>query len=69
MKLSHESKLALAKLLIIHGYNRFEGTKLKCNKPEIDDCDNCKVKKTCNSVKAEFLEHPYYINNYPELFV
>lgn len=69
MKLSLESKLTLAKLLIVHGYNKFEGIKLKCNKPEIDDCDYCKVKRACNSVKAEFLEYPYYINNYPELFV
>ena len=69
MKLSHESKLTLAKLLISHGYNSFEGTRLKCNKPEINDCNNCKVKRTCNSIKAEFLEHPYYIDNYPELFI
>ena len=69
MKLSLESKLVLAKLLIVHGYNKFEGIKLRCAKPEIDDCDNCKVKRTCNAIEAEFLEDPYYTNNYPELFV
>lgn len=69
MKLSLESKLTLAELLIAHGYNKFEGIKLKCAKPEIYDCDNCKVKRTCNAIKTEFLEDPYYTNNHPELFV
>lgn len=69
MKLSHESKLALAKLLIVHGYNRFEGIKLKCAKPEINDCYDCKVRRTCKAIEAEFLEDPYYTNNHPELFI
>ena len=69
MKLSLESKLALAKLLVVHGYNKLEGIKLKCARPEIYDCYNCKVKRTCNSIEAEFLKDPYYTNNYPELFV
>ena len=69
MILSLESKSVLAKLLIVHGYNKFEGIKLKCTKPEIYDCSNCKVKRTCNAIETEFLEHPYYIDNYPELFI
>lgn len=69
MKLSLESKLTLAELLIAHGYNKFEGIKLKCAKPEINSCYDCKVRRTCNAIKTEFLEDPYYTNNYPELFI
>ena len=70
MKLSLESKLALAKLLVSHGYNELDISRLylKCSAPSCN-CNKCKVHRICSHIAPGFLRDPYYIDNYPELFV
>ena len=68
MKLSFESKLVLAKLLITHNFNILKTDTLRCAVTHAR-CDDCKIRRVCNAIEADFLQDPYYANNHPELFV
>lgn len=68
MKLSYESKLTLARLLITHNFNILETGTLRCAVTHVM-CDVCKVRRVCNAIETDFLQDPYYINNHPELLI